>query len=106
MEGTVLPDSSSSLGVPPNGEPVAVGEPPVGTTTAMSMGDLQGVIASLVTSQQGLMLAMQAQTDTHARRQLAETRAQNEFFFNLQQERIAALEMENSSHSAERRPAE
>ena len=69
------------------------------------MGDLQGVIASLVSSQQGLMLAMQAQTDTHAR-QLAETRAQNEFFFNLQQERIAALEMENSSHSAERRPAE
>eukprot|EP00976_Prorocentrum_cordatum_P016994 342276-Prorocentrum_minimum.AAC.1 len=76
MEGTVLPDSASSLGVPPDGEPVAVGEPPVGTTTTTSMGDLQGVIASLVSSQQGLMLAMQAQTETHAR-QLAETRAQN-----------------------------
>jgi len=101
MDGTVPQAASSSPGAPPDGGTVAVDEAPVGTTSApMPTEDLQGLLATLVQSQVGLMQALQAQADTHAR-QLAETRAQNELFFNVQQNRIA--ELENNSTTADDR---
>mmetsp|Transcript_15321 Transcript_15321/g.33069 ORF Transcript_15321/g.33069 Transcript_15321/m.33069 type:complete len:319 (-) Transcript_15321:1724-2680(-) len=85
---------------PPVGGSVTVDETPVDTSATMSMADLQKLVASLASGQAGLLQALQTQADTHAR-QLAETRAQHELFFSVQQARIA--ELENSSHSVDER---